>query len=97
MSSKSPSPLVGPLLSKTELKQTSPGQCIGSWSSSWQIPQPTVPRKVKVATTNHQSDGGQEILKAPRQVVSSPKVEYHPFDDDPLKYVAFMQNFETCL
>ena len=97
MSSKSSSPLVGPLLPKTEPKQTSPGQCIESWSSSWQIPQPTVPRQAKVATTNQHSDRGQEILKALRQVFSSPKVEYHRFDDGPLKYVTFMQNFETCL
>ena len=52
---------------------------------------------MKVATTNQQSDGGQEILKALRQVVSSPKVEYHRFDDGPLKYVTFKQNFETSL
>ncbi|XP_067030719.1 uncharacterized protein [Acropora muricata] len=54
-------------------------------------------RQVKVETTNQQSDSGQEIVKALRQVVSSPKVEYHRFDGDPLKYVTFMHNFETCL
>jgi len=92
-----PSPLVSPLLPKTEPKQTSPGQCIESWSSSWQIPQPSVPRQVKVETTDQQYDSGQEIVKALRQVVSSPKVEYHRFDGDPLKYVTFMHNFETYL
>ena len=30
-------------------------------------------------------------------MVSSPKVEYHRFDGDPLKYVTFMHNFETYL
>ena len=47
-----PSPLVSPLLPKPEPKQTSPGQCIESWSSSWQIPQPSVPRQEKVETTD---------------------------------------------
>ncbi|KAL9953712.1 hypothetical protein ACROYT_G041167 [Oculina patagonica] len=32
-----------------------------------------------------------------QRVVSSPKVEYHRFDGDPLKYVTFMHNFETYL
>ena len=50
---------------------------------------------MKVATTNQQSDSGQETLKALRQVVSLSKVEYHRFDDDPLKYVTFMHNVET--
>ena len=59
-----PSPLVSPLLPKIEPKQTSPGQCIESWSSSWQIPQPFVPRQVKVETTDQQYDSGQEIVKA---------------------------------
>ena len=54
-----PSPLVSPLLPKTEPKQTSPEQCIESWSSSWQIPQPSVPRQVKVETTDQQYDSGQ--------------------------------------
>ena len=97
MSSKSSSPLVDPLLPKTEPKQTSPGQCVESWSSCWQIPQPSVPQEVKVETTNQQFDSGQEMVKALRQVVSSPKVEYHRFDGDPLKYVTFMHNFETYL
>ena len=97
MSSKSCSPLVGPLLPKSEHKQTSPGQCIESWSSSWQILQPSVPREVKKETTNQQSDSGKEIVKALRQVVSSPKVECHRLDGDTLKYVTFMHNLETHL
>ena len=48
-------------------------------------------------TTNQQFDSGQEMVKALRQVVSSPKVEYHRFDGDPLKYVTFTHNFETYL
>ena len=52
---------------------------------------------MKVETTDQQYDSGQEIVKALRQVVSSPKVEYHRFDGDPLKYVTFMHNFETYL
>ena len=98
MSSKSSSPLADPILPKTEPKQTSPGQCVTeSWSSSWQMPRLSVPQDEEVETTNQQFDSGQEMVKALRQVVSSPKVEYHRFDGDPLKYVTFMHNFETYL
>ena len=52
---------VGPLLPKIESKQTSLRQCVTeSWSSSWQMPWPSVPRDVKVETTNKQFDSGQE-------------------------------------
>ena len=98
MSSKSSSPLADPILPKTEPKQTSPEQCVTeSWSSSWQMSRLSVPQDVKVENTNQQFDSGQEIVKALRQVVSSPKIEYHRFDGDPLKYVIFMHNFETYL
>ena len=40
---------------------------------------------------------GEEITQALCQVVSSPKVEYMCFDSNPMKYVSFMHNFETCL
>ena len=40
---------------------------------------------------------GEEIAQALRQVVSAPKVEYMRFDGNPIKYVSFMHNFETCL
>ena len=40
---------------------------------------------------------GGEIAQALRQVVSAPKVEYMRFDGNPMKYVSFMHNFETCL
>ena len=43
------------------------------------------------------SDGRLEMVQALRQVVSTPKVEYMRFDGDPMKYVSFMHNFETCL
>ena len=52
---------------------------------------------MKVEITDQQYDSGQEIVKALRQVVSSPKVEYHWSDGDPLKYVTFMHNFKTYL
>ena len=61
------------------------------------MPLPSVPQDVKVEPTNQQFDSGQEMVKALRQVVSSPKVEYHRFDGDPSKYVTFMHNFETYL
>ena len=40
---------------------------------------------------------GEEIAQALRQVVSAPKVGYMRFDGNPIKYVSFMHNFETCL
>ena len=40
---------------------------------------------------------GEKIAQALRQVVSAPKVEYMRFDGNPMKYVSFMHNFETCL
>ena len=40
---------------------------------------------------------GEEIAQALHQVVSAPKVEYMRFDGNPMKYVSFMHNFETCL
>ena len=39
----------------------------------------------------------EEIARALRQVVSAHKVEYMRFDGDPIRYVPFMPNFETCL
>ena len=97
VSIESSAPHVDPLLPEAVPRWTSPGQCVESWSSSWPIPQPSVPQEVRVETTNQQFDSGQEMVKALRQVVSSPKVEYHRFDGDPLKYVTFMHNFETYL
>ena len=42
-------------------------------------------------------DVGEDIARVLHQVVSTPKVEYMRFNGDPLKYVSFMHNFETCL
>ena len=42
-------------------------------------------------------DVEKDIGRALHQVVSLPKVEYMRFDGDPIKYVSFMHNFETCL
>ena len=39
---------------------------------------------------------GEEIAKALRQVVSAPRVEHMRFDGNPMKYISFMHNFETC-
>ena len=38
-----------------------------------------------------------ELVKALRQVVVMPKVEYQHFDGDPLKYATFFHNFTTYL
>ena len=37
------------------------------------------------------------MVTALKQVVSSPKIEYMRFDGNPLRYVTFIHNFETCL
>ena len=42
-------------------------------------------------------DSRAEMVQALRQVVSAPRIEYMRFDGDPIKYVSFMHNFETCL
>ncbi|XP_046862829.1 uncharacterized protein LOC124456428 [Xenia sp. Carnegie-2017] len=41
--------------------------------------------------------GGDEIVKALRQVVSMPKIKYMHFEGDAINYASFMHNFETCL
>ena len=40
---------------------------------------------------------GEDIARALGQIVSMPKVAYICFDGDPIKYVSFIHNFETCL
>ena len=40
---------------------------------------------------------GEDVARVLHQVVSMPKVKYMRFDGDPLKYVSFMHNFETCM
>lgn len=42
-------------------------------------------------------DSRAEMVQALRQVVFAPRIEYMRFDGDPIKYVSFMHNFETCL
>ena len=36
------------------------------------------------------------LLKALKQVVATPKIEYIHFDGNPVKFTSFMRNFETC-
>ena len=43
------------------------------------------------------SNSGEEMIRALRQVVSTPRIKYLHFDRDPMNYVSFMHNFETCL
>ena len=43
------------------------------------------------------SNSGEEMIRALRQVVSTPRIKYLHFDGDPMNYVSFMHNFETCL
>ena len=42
-------------------------------------------------------DTGEKIVKTLFQVMNTPKIEYMHFDGDPINYVSFMWNFETCL
>ena len=49
------------------------------------------------ATISQSAPGSEDVLKALRQIVTTPKLEYHTFDGDPLKYVTFIHNFETFL
>ena len=42
-------------------------------------------------------DTGEKIVKTLCQVMNTPKIEYMHFDGDPINYVSFMRNFETCL
>ena len=40
---------------------------------------------------------GEKIVKTLCQVMNTPKIEYMHFDGNPINYVSFMRNFETCL
>ena len=42
-------------------------------------------------------DTGEKIVKTLCQVLNTPKIEYMHFDGNPINYVSFMRNFETCL
>lgn len=42
-------------------------------------------------------DTSLEIVKAVKQVVATPKIEYMRFDGNPTNFPSFMHNFETCL
>ena len=37
------------------------------------------------------------MIRALRQVVSTPRIKYMHFDGDPMNYVSFFHNFRTCL
>ena len=41
-------------------------------------------------------DTGEEVIRALRQVVSTPKIKYMHFDGEPVNYISFMHNFESC-
>ena len=84
-------------LAQLNLRQLKIRQQLGEQQHATREQQEKERKGVKVETTNQQFDSGGEMVKALRQVVSSPKVEYHRFDGDPLKYVTFMHNFETYL
>ena len=47
--------------------------------------------------TMNERSHAEEITRALRQVVNTPKIEYLHFNGDPLKYGTFMHNFENCL
>ena len=58
----------------------------------WQPPE----RELEVPVTPRR-DNGEEMVRALRQVVSTPRIKYMSFDGDPMNYVSFIHNFETCL
>jgi hypothetical protein len=68
-------------------------------TNSW--PQPSQPPQryiqCDVESLPRMVDTGEEIIRALRQVVSTPKIKYMHFDGDPVNYISFMHNFETCL
>ena len=43
------------------------------------------------------TDASMEIVKALKQVVATPKIEYIHFDGNSGKFTSFMYNFETCV
>ena len=47
--------------------------------------------------TSANLDTGEKIVKTLCQVMNTPKIEYMHSDGDPINYVSFMRNFETCL
>ncbi|KAK6168654.1 hypothetical protein SNE40_019846 [Patella caerulea] len=44
-----------------------------------------------------QTDKTEMLMQKLCQVVTNPRMEYLHFDGNPLRYVSFMHNFETCL
>ena len=79
--------------------QTVTSQCVKeSLSPNWKSPLAhTLQSAQHQPTETQQNDVGLELVKALRQVVVMPKVEYQHFDGDPLKYVTLFHNFETYL
>ena len=79
--------------------QTVTSQCVKeSWTPNWKSPLAhTLQSAQHQPTETQQNDNGLELVKALKQVVVMPKVEYQHFDGDPLKYVTFFHNFETYL
>ena len=68
---------------------------LGERSAQLPLPQPI--EHLPQGTIALRQGSGEEIAQALRQVVSTPKVEYMRFDGNPMKYVSFMHNIETCL
>ena len=67
-------------------------------TTSW--PQPSQPSRYihrDVEYLPRMVDTGEEVIRALSQVVSTPKIKYMHFDGDPVNYISFMHNFETCL
>ena len=70
---------------KRECELSSPTQSIQQQESLEQVQMP--------ANLNT----GENIVKTLCQVMNTPKIEYMHFDGNPINYVSFMRNFETCL
>ena len=78
-------------------RQTVISQCVKeSWSLNWKSPLAHTLQSAKhQPTETQQNDDGLESVKAFKQVVVMPKVEYQHFDGDPPRYVTFFHNFKT--
>lgn len=72
----------------------------------FELPPPTQNIQVSVSQQQERSgevqmpadlDTGERIVKSLCHVMNTSKIEYMRFDGNPINYVSFIRNFETCL
>ncbi|XP_046862830.1 uncharacterized protein LOC124456429 [Xenia sp. Carnegie-2017] len=82
----------------TQKTQTNPDQTVrSSEDESQSAPMTNLIEQKAEQIQLKEGGGGDEIVKALRQVVSMPKIKYMHFEGDAINYASFMHNFETCL